>query len=88
MPFCAKVVEKLSVADVAPGMLVKPEPESTCHCTVGGGKPFAAAVKVAVPPAQTVTGSAGVLMVGASFTRRVKVCELVPAVLVAVMSSV
>jgi len=31
-------------------MSVKPEPEFTCHFTVGAGSPVAAAVKVASAP--------------------------------------
>jgi hypothetical protein len=39
---------------VAPEMFAKPEPESTCHCTVGVGFPFAPAVKVASDPYVTI----------------------------------
>src|SRR5215469_16345414 len=50
----AAVAVKLSVVDVAPGILVNPEPVFTCHCTVGVGAPDAAAMNVAVFPATTV----------------------------------
>ena len=52
----ATAPEKFSVVFVAPGMSVKVAPplELNCHCTVGVGVPLAAAVNVAVPPAQTV----------------------------------
>ena len=55
-PFCDKAVVKLSVVEVAPGMLLNVTPPSvlTCHCTVGVGEPVAAALKVAVWPAITV----------------------------------
>lgn len=41
---------RLRVALVAPPTFVKPEPESTCHCTVGAGEPLAAALKPAFDP--------------------------------------
>jgi hypothetical protein len=55
-PFCAKVVVKLRVVEVAPETLLNATPPSvlTCHCTVGVGEPVAVAVKVAVWPAVTV----------------------------------
>src|SRR6184192_1958895 len=40
----------VNVVLVAPVMFVKPEPVSTCHCTVGVGLPLAAAVKLALAP--------------------------------------
>ena len=55
---------------VAPLMLLQVEPPSmlTCHCTVGVGLPVAAAVKVAVCPALTVTLAGLVVTVGAYCT--------------------
>ena len=55
LPFCALVAVNDSVVFVAPGMLLNPLPELTCHCTVGAGDPLAAAVNVAVPPSHTST---------------------------------
>src|SRR5205814_7827104 len=78
LPLSAATVAKLSVPLVAPGMSVKPEPLSTCHCTVGAGVPLAAAVKVAVPPAQTVWLVGCVVTAGATLT--VNVAALVVAV--------
>src|SRR5438067_2653310 len=55
LPLSPATVAKLSVVEVAPGMLLKPEPVSTCHCTVWSEAfEVAAAVKVAVPAGQTV----------------------------------
>src|SRR5712691_4737654 len=56
LPLSADVVEKLYEVDVALTMLLNVTPLSleTCHCTVGAGKPLAAAVNVAVAPTQTV----------------------------------
>src|SRR5678816_3845139 len=55
LPLSAKVAVNISVVLVAPEILVKgPPPVLTCHCTVGAGKPLAAAVKVAVWPSHTV----------------------------------
>ena len=61
---------KLSVVDVAPGMLlnVAPPSELTCHCTVGVGVPVAAAVKVAVPPEITTRLAGFAVMTGAPGT--------------------
>jgi len=51
-PFCAALVVKLSVVDVAPIMLLNVAPPLvlTCHCTVGVGCPLAPAVNVTVWP--------------------------------------
>src|SRR5258707_4544365 len=56
-PFCDKAVVKLRVAEVAPETRLNVTPPSvlTCHCTVGVGEPVAAAVKVAVSPAGSVS---------------------------------
>src|SRR5207245_2207712 len=56
-PFCAAVTAvNASVAEVAPPTLLNVTPLSvlTCHCTVGVGLPLAAAVKLALLPADTV----------------------------------
>ena len=56
-PFSAVVVAAMvNVSVVAPdtGEKVAPWSVETCHCTVGVGKPLAAAVKVALWPAVTV----------------------------------
>src|SRR5947209_3739728 len=55
-PSWLSVVAKLRVVEVAPEKLLKLAPPSvlTCHWTVGAGVPLAAALKVAVPPAQSV----------------------------------
>src|SRR5206468_10618175 len=52
-PFCGAAAVKLRVGEVAPAMSLKVPPPFvlTCHWTVGSGKPFAAAVKVAALPA-------------------------------------
>ena len=49
-PLCERLVVKLSVVEVAPGTSLKVAPPSllTCHCTVGTGVPFAAALNDAV----------------------------------------
>src|SRR5437762_1289782 len=53
---------------VAPGMSLKPEPVSTCHCTVGAGLPEAEAVKVAVVFSHTVVLAGSAVTAGAVFT--------------------
>ncbi len=55
-PFCGAAAVKLRVGEVAPAMSLKVPPPFvlTCHWTVGTGKPFAAAVKVAALPAHAV----------------------------------
>ena len=56
-PFCEARTEATDrVVEVAPLTLLKVAPPSVliCHCTVGAGVPLAAAVNVAVLPAQTV----------------------------------
>ena len=60
---------------VAPVMLVQEVPPLalSCHWTVGVGFPVAAAEKVAVVPATTVTLVGWVVMLGASFTVSVTV---------------
>jgi hypothetical protein len=45
-----------------------------CHCTVGVGKPLAAAVNVTFCPEMTVDDEGCVVIAGAWFTRRVKLC--------------
>ncbi len=69
----AATVANESVVEVAPGMLLNVVPPSveTCHCTVGLGLPEAAAVKVAVPPAQTSWLVGFVVTLGATLTVRV-----------------
>jgi hypothetical protein len=56
LPFWLAAAVKLSVADVAPAMMLKvtPPSELTCHCTAGAGTPVAVALKLAVDPAATV----------------------------------
>jgi hypothetical protein len=72
---------KLRVVEVAPPMLLKVPPPSVlnCHWTVGAGKPFAAAVNVAVFPAHTVWGVGWAVTAGDTFT--VRVAAVVVAVL-------
>jgi len=69
-PFCEASAVKASVVEVAPAMFVKVAPPSMlcCHCTVRAGDPVAAAVKVAVCPAFTVTFTGFSVIVGALFT--------------------
>ncbi len=66
LPLSARVAVNMSVVLVAPGILLNGPPVLTCHCTVGVGKPLAAAVKVAVPPSQTVWLVGLVVTVGAT----------------------
>ena len=76
---------KLSVVDVAPETLLNVAPPSveTCHCTVGVGLPEAAAVKLAVEPALTVTFTGLVVITGPAVTVRVAaVVVALPTVLV------
>jgi len=63
---------------VAPPMLVQLEPPlvESCHCTVGVGLPDAAAVKVALAPAVTVSLAGWALTVGAYWTISVAALEL------------
>jgi len=69
-PFCDAVVAKLKVVVVALATFVNVVPPFvlTCHCTVGAGDPVAAAVKVAVAPATTVTFAGFVVIAGSVFT--------------------
>jgi hypothetical protein len=69
-PFCDAVVAKLNVTMVAPAKLVNVTPAFvlTCHCTVGAGDPVAAAVKVAMAPANTDTFVGFVVITGRVFT--------------------
>jgi hypothetical protein len=78
----ATVVTKVSVVLVSPGMLAKPEPLSTCHCTLGAGLPEAAAVKVTGKPAQSVCVTGFVVTAGAVVTVSVPVVCAVPCELV------
>ena len=69
---------------VPPAILLNVWPPSVliCHCTVGAGKPLAAAVKVAICPALTVWFLAFAVMVGAWLTVRVKLwVALLPTLL-------
>src|SRR5437764_3289715 len=68
LPLSAATVAKLSVSEVAPGMLLNPEPLLTCHWTVGSGVPVAATVKEAVAPAQTVTLAGCAVTAGPTLT--------------------
>jgi len=70
LPFCEASAVKASVVEVAPAMFVKLAPPLVlcCHCTVGVGDPVAAAVKVAVCPAFTVTFAGFSVITGALFT--------------------
>jgi hypothetical protein len=55
-PFSAEVAAKEYVGDVAPAMTLQPDPLlDSSHLTVGAGEPDAAALKLAVEPAETVT---------------------------------
>ena len=49
-PSCDTLAVNVRVVEVAPGTLLKVAPPSvlTCHCTVGAGVPFAAALNDAV----------------------------------------
>jgi len=70
---------------VAPliGVKVVPESVETSHCTVGVGKPLAAAVKLAVPPEVMVTPDGFDVTTGGVVTVRVAgVVVAVPAELV------
>lgn len=64
------MVVKLRVVLVAPATFVNDVPPFvlTCHCTVGAGDPVAAAVKVAVAPANTDTFVGFVVITGRVFT--------------------
>jgi hypothetical protein len=64
------VVTKLRVVVVAAATLVNDAPPFvlTCHCTVGAGDPVAAAVKVAMAPANTDTFVGFVVITGRVFT--------------------
>ena len=76
LPFCPAVVDDtVSVVDAAPEMFVNVAPPlvDTCHWTVGAGLPEAAAVKVAVAPALTVTLVGCVVTAGGKSTVRVNV---------------
>ena len=54
---------------MAPATFVNVTPSVLCcHCTVGVGLPLAAAVNVAVAPADTPTLTGFVMIVGAKFT--------------------
>jgi hypothetical protein len=78
LPFCAAAATKDNVVDVAPEIFVNVTPSVLCcHCTVGAGFPLAAAVNVAVAPADTLTLTGFVVIVGAKFT--VNVAALVVA---------
>jgi hypothetical protein len=60
LPFCdALTDETVSVVAVGPLMLLQEDPPSvlTCHWTVGVGSPLAAALNVALAPAQTVSST-------------------------------
>ena len=52
-------------------MFVKPDPLSTCHCTVGAGVPVAAAVNVTVAPAQRVCDVGFVVTAGGMLIVRI-----------------
>lgn len=56
LPDSAATAVKEYVVAVAPGILTNEPPllAFTCHCTLGAGDPVAAAVKLAVVPANTV----------------------------------
>src|SRR5664279_4728187 len=60
----------VSVVVVAPATLLKVAPPSVLnsHCTVGVGRPVAAAVNTAVPPAFTVTSVGLVVTTGPAVT--------------------
>jgi len=79
-PFCADVAVKLYVVEVAPLTLLNVTPPSvlTCHCTSGVGTPLAAALKLAVFPALTVSELGLVVIVAAEST--VSVAAVVVAV--------
>src|SRR5882672_2409884 len=81
-PFCDKAVVKLRVVEVAPETLLNVTPASvlTCHCTVGVGEPVAAAVKIAVWPADTVWFAGCVVIAGGVGEFTVSVAAVVVAV--------
>ena len=60
----------VKVVVIAPATLLKVAPPSVlnCHCTVGDGAPDAAAVKIAVPPAFTVTSTGFSVITGPAVT--------------------
>jgi len=67
LPLSARTVAGVvKLGLVAPLMLVQVTPASVlcCHCTVGEGTPLAAAVKVAVAGATTVTSTGCSVMLG------------------------
>jgi hypothetical protein len=78
LPLSAPTAVKLSVVEVAPGMSLKVAPPLmlTCHCTVGLGVPFAAAVNVAVWPEFTVRFAGFAVTAGATLTVRVAALEV------------
>jgi hypothetical protein len=70
LPLCAVVTAvNVSVPEVAPETLLKVVLPLglTCHCTVGGGVPLAAAMKLAVLPDATVWFAGFVVIAGATF---------------------
>src|SRR5262245_31928745 len=89
LPLTAGVTVTVNEVLVSPGMLLKMEPPSvlTCHCTVGAGLPFAAAVNVTVPLfADCETGFS--VTTGAVFTVRVAFWLALPHAPVTVTATV
>ena len=68
LPLSAAVAVNMSVVLVAPEIGANDPPPLvlTSHCTVGAGLPLLEAVKVAVPPSQTVWSVGLVITLGAS----------------------
>src|SRR6266496_3664183 len=75
LPFCDKLAVNVSVVEVAPAISLKLRPPSvlTCHWTVGGGVPVAAAVNEAVCPAVIVRLDGDVVTAGATKIWRTKI---------------
>src|SRR6266702_1550805 len=75
LPFCDRLAVNVSVVEVAPAISLKLTPPSvlTCHWTVGGGVPVAAAVNEAVCPTVIVRLDGDVVTAGATKIWRTKI---------------
>ena len=62
MLLCEMLVVKLNGLLVAPGMFVNAAPLLACHCSVGVGVPFAAAVKETTVPVVQALALTGLVM--------------------------
>ena len=74
---CKTPAVKLRGLLVAPGMLVNPPPLSACHCSVGAGKPLAAALNDTTAPAQTFVLTGFVVTTAAMLIVSVATAEVV-----------